>query len=170
MTVLTNGTGLATLIGASVIALGCMGFTGEARAQEIASTPGQLATSGLRVRAVDDRLLAALPLQVPIGSWRLHDVDESLWRDPSQIRGIPRRPPGQSHPWPGTRRASSYRAVQRGLAGAALGLAGFLAGGLTGAAIEGTGCACDDPGLQGFMIGAPVGAAAGAILGVWLAR
>ena len=35
-------------------------------------------------------------------------------------------------------------------------------------AIEGQGCACDDPGLQGAMIGAPIGTVAGAILGVRL--
>ena len=31
--------------------------------------------------------------------------------------------------------------------------------------IEGDGCHCYDPGLKGFLIGAPVGAVAGGILG-----
>lgn len=46
--------------------------------------------------------------------------------------------------------------------------AGFFLGGYLGAAIEGNRCACDDPGLLGFMIGAPIGAAAGAVVGVKL--
>lgn len=50
-----------------------------------------------------------------------------------------------------------------------MGFAGFLAGGYVGAKVEGD-CACDDPGLQGFIIGAPIGAAAGAIFGAWPSR
>ncbi|HYN10532.1 MAG TPA: hypothetical protein VES67_24310 [Vicinamibacterales bacterium] len=42
---------------------------------------------------------------------------------------------------------------------------GFFLGGYTGAAIEGNSCKCDDPGLKGFMIGAPIGAVVGGILG-----
>jgi hypothetical protein len=57
--------------------------------------------------------------------------------------------------------------VIRKLAGGILGaLGGFFAGGFLGAKIEGD-CACDDPGLRGFQIGAPVGAVAGGILGAW---
>ena len=41
---------------------------------------------------------------------------------------------------------------------------GFFGGGFLGAAIEGDRCNCDDPGFLGFVIGAPVGAATGAIL------
>ena len=44
------------------------------------------------------------------------------------------------------------------------GVGGFFAGGFLGAAIEGDRCNCDDPGWMGFVIGAPVGAATGAIL------
>jgi len=50
-----------------------------------------------------------------------------------------------------------------------MGFAGLYVGGKFGAAIEGN-CACDDPGLKGFMIGAPIGAAAGATLSVVLTR
>lgn len=46
---------------------------------------------------------------------------------------------------------------------------GFLAGGLLGAAIEGDGCRCDDPGFHGFLIGAPIGAVVGAVLGALVA-
>ena len=43
------------------------------------------------------------------------------------------------------------------------GLGGFFAGGYIGAAIEGDGCHCDDPGLKGALIGIPIGAAAASI-------
>jgi hypothetical protein len=43
--------------------------------------------------------------------------------------------------------------------------AGFFAGGYLGAAIEGDRCHCDDPGLMGALIGAPIGATAGGVLG-----
>jgi hypothetical protein len=56
--------------------------------------------------------------------------------------------------------------VRRKVFGAiAGGVGGFFAGGFLGAAIEGDRCHCDDPGLMGALIGAPVGAAAGSILG-----
>ena len=41
----------------------------------------------------------------------------------------------------------------------------LFAGGYLGAAIEGDRCHCDDPGLKGAVIGAPIGAATGGILG-----
>ena len=44
------------------------------------------------------------------------------------------------------------------------GVGGFFGGGYLGAAIE-PDCNCDDPGFKGFLIGAPIGAATGAILG-----
>ena len=52
------------------------------------------------------------------------------------------------------------------LGGAAGGVGGFFGGGFLGAKIEGDRCDCDDPGLMGFLIGAPIGALVGAILGV----
>jgi hypothetical protein len=55
--------------------------------------------------------------------------------------------------------------VRRILGGAVGGVGGFFAGGFLGAAIEGNDCGCDDPGFKGFLIGAPVGAASGAVLG-----
>jgi hypothetical protein len=60
--------------------------------------------------------------------------------------------------------------VWRRIAGAAVGATGgFFGGGFLGAAIEGDSCSCDDPGLKGFLIGAPAGAVAGGILGaMWL--
>jgi len=38
-----------------------------------------------------------------------------------------------------------------------------------GAAIEGETCNCDDPGLRGAVVGAPIGLVLGAIAGVALA-
>lgn len=77
--------------------------------------------------------------------------------------------PGQQSPIAprGIRPASIGRKVAFGLLGAA---GGFFLGGYVGAKIEGNRCACDDPGLQGFLIGAPIGTAVGAILGVTLAE
>jgi len=58
---------------------------------------------------------------------------------------------------------------QRLRVGTALGaLGGFVAGGMIGARLD-RNCRCDDPGLQGFVVGAPVGAVAGGILGYVLA-
>ena len=57
------------------------------------------------------------------------------------------------------------RSNGRHVAGAIIGaVAGFFAGGYLGANLE-PNCACDDPGLKGFLIGAPIGAVAGGILG-----
>jgi hypothetical protein len=58
------------------------------------------------------------------------------------------------------------RSTARRIIGAAVGaVGGFFLGGYAGAAIEGDRCNCDDPGLVGFVIGAPAGAVAGGILG-----
>ncbi len=58
------------------------------------------------------------------------------------------------------------RSVGRRILGGAIGAtAGFFAGGYLGAAIEGDRCHCDDPGLKGVLIGAPIGAVTGGILG-----
>ena len=58
------------------------------------------------------------------------------------------------------------RSVMRSVLGGALGAAGgFFAGAYLGAFIEGDRCHCDDPGLKGALIGAPVGAVTGGILG-----
>lgn len=58
------------------------------------------------------------------------------------------------------------RSPGRVIAGAAVGAAGgFFAGAYLGAAIDGDCGGCDDPGFKGFLIGAPIGAVAGGILG-----
>ena len=66
-------------------------------------------------------------------------------------------------------RQPQRRSLARKIAGAAVGaFGGFFLGGYAGAAIEGDRCSCDDPGLQGFLIGAPIGAVAGGIFGAWI--
>lgn len=60
------------------------------------------------------------------------------------------------------RERSMARKVFGGVLGAT---AGLFAGGYLGAVIEGDRCQCDDPGLQGALIGAPIGTVVGAILG-----
>ena len=58
------------------------------------------------------------------------------------------------------------RSKKRIVAGAIAGsVGGFFAGGFLGAHIEGDRCDCDDPGVRGFLIGAPIGAVAGGIVG-----
>jgi hypothetical protein len=51
-------------------------------------------------------------------------------------------------------------------------LGGFAGGGIAGAAMENVAapCKCDDPGLIGFVIGAPAGAVVGGLLGFHLTR
>ena len=68
------------------------------------------------------------------------------------------------------RRSTAFPAARRLTAALALGLVGFLGGGLAGAVIEGRGCHCADPGMRGFVIGAPIGAGAGFATGLLLAR
>ena len=62
------------------------------------------------------------------------------------------------------------RSLGRKILGGVLGGAGGFVGGLyLGAAIEGQSCNCDDPGLRGAIVGAPIGLVLGAIGGVVLA-
>lgn len=57
------------------------------------------------------------------------------------------------------------RSLGRTVVGGVLGaVGGFFVGGYLGAMIEGD-CGCDDPGLTGFMYGAPIGAIVGGVLG-----
>jgi hypothetical protein len=71
---------------------------------------------------------------------------------------------------PPSRRTPQMSGVERGIFTAFAGVAGFFAGGYLGAKIEGD-CNCDDPGLMGAIIGAPIGAAAAAIVTwIWTGR
>ena len=71
-----------------------------------------------------------------------------------------------SQPSRSSRSRPPARSKERIIAGAiAGGVGGFFGGGFLGAHIEGDRCNCDDPGVRGFLIGAPIGAVAGSILG-----
>ena len=79
----------------------------------------------------------------------------------AEKRSLPATAP--SPPW---RRRSLGRKIVGGVLG---GAGGFVGGAYLGAAIEGDRCNCDDPGLRGAIIGAPIGLVLGAIAGVVLA-
>ena len=65
-----------------------------------------------------------------------------------------------------TRSGARARSKKRIVAGAIIAsVGGFFAGGFLGAHIEGDRCNCDDPGVRGFLIGAPIGAVGGGIVG-----
>lgn len=71
--------------------------------------------------------------------------------------------PAQS---PNKRRVSTAAKIGTGVLG---GVAGFFGGMFIGDMIDRAhDCYCDDPGLNGMVIGAPIGAGVGAILGVWM--
>jgi hypothetical protein len=75
------------------------------------------------------------------------------WDDPLQRRSR-------------SRSGAGARSKKRVIAGAIIGgVGGFFAGGFLGAHIEGDRCNCDDPGVRGFLIGAPIGAVAASIVG-----
>ena len=74
----------------------------------------------------------------------------------NQLAGTPSR---------GTRSTSRVNKILAGVLG---GFGGMYAGAFVGSALE-PNCRCDDPGLQGAVIGMPIGAIAGAMFGVWLA-
>ncbi len=88
------------------------------------------------------------------------------WREPV---GPERRPPSaasqgqRSFPRPGLGTGAQK------VIGAFVGtVGGFFAGGLIGGVLD-RNCRCDDPGLAGLVIGAPIGAIAGGVLGFTLA-
>jgi hypothetical protein len=71
-----------------------------------------------------------------------------------------------SQPFRSNRSGAHARSKKRIIAGAIIGgVGGFFGGGFLGAHIEGDRCNCDDPGVRGFLIGAPIGAVAGGIAG-----
>jgi hypothetical protein len=61
-----------------------------------------------------------------------------------------------------------HRTARKAVWGILGGIGGFFARGYIGASVE-PDCRCDDPGLKGFIVGAPIGAALGSIAGVILA-
>ena len=89
---------------------------------------------------------------------------------PVDVAGGPTGPALGSDRFPqapsSTRSKGRARSTKRIVAGAIVGgVGGFFVGGFLGAHIEGDRCNCDDPGVRGFLIGAPIGAVTGAIAG-----
>jgi len=102
---------------------------------------------------------------IGIRDWQVNRAGQVLWApSPAQAR----LGPSVRLPKPRPReRSAAYRGAQRILGAVALGMVGFLAGGMIGAVAEGE-CHCDSPGLQGFVTGGYIGAAAAATLGIVL--
>ena len=123
-----------------------------------AQTPATAtATARSGIEQVEPRTAELLPA-TPIAQWRI----ETSERRPA----LKAQADASTVTPPPARRSKVKLGVKRALVGAAAGFGGFIAGGLIGARIEGTRCGCDDPGLLGFVIGAPIGAAVGAVIGV----
>ena len=116
----------------------------------------------------DDTGLVAPPATqrhtVAIRNWRLVEVTDSI-----EFPAAARRALHQSASIQPVAPPRTYNVGQRIVAAVAMGFAGFWLGGKLGAVLEGN-CRCDDPGMRGFLIGAPIGATAGAIAGVALTR
>jgi hypothetical protein len=98
-----------------------------------------------------------LPLRITNWQWPAqHAAETAPARIPSPSRRLAQNPASGSR---------SARALKRVVGGVVGGVGGFMVGGLVGWKLEPS-CGCDDPGLRGFLIGAPIGAALGAIAGV----
>ena len=109
---------------------------------------------------------------IPIRDWQLEGVlipQQASWQMGRSMGAAPRIP-RLPQPRVGKPRSGAYKSAQRILAGAAMGTIGFVIGTAAGALMGSAGCACEDGALYGMMIGAPVGVAAGATLGVLVAR
>jgi hypothetical protein len=122
-------------------------------------------------------LLAMVPVaaagearKVPQSSSHVTLAELFEWREsmlpnnkrPESSFGDARAREGQRQPATTTRERSMTRKI---LGAAVGGVGGFFGGGYLGAAIDGECGGCDDPGLKGALIGAPIGAAAGSVLG-----
>jgi hypothetical protein len=138
---------------AGVLGLGATGF---AQTTELAPSPSR----------VPDALARPIP-QVTFDAREL-DLRQAVVAQ----NGVVQRPaPGNARSQQRMRPpASGHRGSRaRRVAGAAIGaIGGFFLGGALGAALEGDSCNCDDPGLMGFLVGAPVGAAIGGVVGALL--
>ena len=108
----------------------------------------------------------------PIPTAEVRLTTENVRKVLSTISDRPRLLPPQS--WNASvqstdapRPSRTGRKIALGILG---GVGGFFGGGYLGAKLERAfhDCNCDDPGLQGVQIGAPVGAILGAIAGVKL--
>ena len=131
-------------------------FVGSASAQ-VHGSAAAAANSAVRSGASEELRPAGLSERP-----RLQPIRDSL--PAIEVRAIPSQ--GSSRTSVQAPAPSRKRSVTRRVLGGAVGAtAGLFAGGYLGAAIEGDRCHCDDPGLVGALIGVPVGAATGGILG-----
>jgi hypothetical protein len=103
------------------------------------------------------------------GAWTVDNSGRLVWTAAEPMRIEPRSATSQRSAHRVGPRSKGQRVAQRVLAGVALGVLGFFAGGLTGYVIDGA-YASDSGGLAGFAIGAPIGAAVGATVGVLIVR
>ena len=108
-----------------------------------------------------DRVLIADSEGPRLRDWTWGGEHKLLDSSAQPIRA-PRQPARHLH-----KQGGAYRTVQRVLAGAALGLVGFYAGGTAAFAI-GSACACG--GNREAWLGGGIGAAAGATAGILLVR
>jgi hypothetical protein len=106
------------------------------------------------LRASVDALKLAAIETAPGPAWSFGDAGPVA--QPARVQRDPARTTPLSAA--GSGRGSKTARVVLGAVG------GLVAGAYLGAAIEGNRCACDDPGLAGAIIGAPLGAVAGGIL------
>lgn len=161
MTFVTRRTGrrILPVVAAVMILAGARG----AAAQTIPSDSD--ASPRVGVTLSPDLFKVETPAPVPnlrnVAPLRLRDVTPLL--DDSRSGRETVRAGARGTMTPPKRERSLGRQI---LGGAAGGVGGFFGGGFLGAKIEGDRCDCDDPGLMGFLIGAPIGALVGAILGV----
>jgi hypothetical protein len=118
-------------------------------------------TSPAPSRAGNLRGVNEMALQ--IRDWRWSDTGALFHATSGQNRFGPG--PRLMPPPHGRKHAGRGLIARRVVAGVVGGLAGFLGGGLLGAATEG-GCEPEYCGLAAFFVGAPIGAAVGAIAGV----
>ena len=122
-----------------------------------------------RYRIRTDRRPPAIPIANPGRDGAAGGLNRRLlgWCTPAPARipcarDVRGTPPATALQSSYTATASATRSFQRGAkfealkaVGAIVGMmGGFYLGGKLGAAIEGDGCRCDDPGLRGFLIGA----------------
>jgi hypothetical protein len=152
---------------AAVLVLACavlLDSSAYAQTTVISAPPGKVRDALLRP-APSTRLLPVDTGRLDTSPWTMTPPILDASTKPQLGPGIPpkRAPAGSA----AAGRNRLGRQIAWGILGA---VGGFFAGGMVGAALEGDSCGCDDPGLMGFLVGAPFGAAAGGITGAILAR
>ncbi len=163
---------LAALV-VALVAAGSLSATWAHAQTGVPPAAAQSAAVTLPIQGISWQLPGGQVASRDGGQWR--QVTGSMLTSGTNIRGSLRTfrygdvVPSREKRVPAARSSSlgRERSTGRKVLGGVIGAAGgFFAGGFIGAAIEGKSCHCDDPGLQGFLVGAPIGALGGAVLGV----